>query len=258
MLALSTWAWRRLCDVLSVQESGNGIRVPNQAGPLGRHRFFRRFSAHFCVTPEHLFFLKCQNVEEKSAENVRENLRKNLCAKNLHKNGRKNLRPKSLRKNGRKNLRQKLRTLEDGSQKRNTKTLRKICGKTPAASDTASSKPWSRANGCGTVVIKHMTKKHQLYLVLHEAVYSGRKVQNRWLRTYSENGHSCKPKWVVADWLSSRSGGWRSGIHAKWRLSRQAGPDKILKLKHLAHWLCDSFADVFAPVSFLLLSCWDE
>ena len=48
-----------------------------RAGPFGRCRFFRRFSAHFCVTLEHLFFTR-QNVKEKSAENLRKNLRKNL------------------------------------------------------------------------------------------------------------------------------------------------------------------------------------
>ena len=76
--------------------------VPPRAGPFGRRGFFRAFSAHFCVTLEHLFF-KRQNVEEKSAENGRKNGRKNLRTKNLRKNGRKNLRTK----NGRKNLRTK-------------------------------------------------------------------------------------------------------------------------------------------------------
>ena len=61
------------------------------AGPLGRRRFFRRCSAHSCVTLEHLL-LKRQNVEETSEENLRENLRNNLRTKILHKNRRKNLR----------------------------------------------------------------------------------------------------------------------------------------------------------------------
>ena len=88
MLSLSAWAWRRLCDVLPARESRDGMGYPPLAGPSGRRRFFRRFSAHFCVTLEHLF-LKRQNVEEKSAENLRENLRKNLRTKNLNKNLRK-------------------------------------------------------------------------------------------------------------------------------------------------------------------------
>ena len=51
--------------VCSRKQRWNG--VPPLAGPSGRRRFFCRFSAHFCVTLEHLF-LKRQNVEEKSAQ----------------------------------------------------------------------------------------------------------------------------------------------------------------------------------------------
>ena len=80
MLSLSTWAWRRLCDVLSARESRDGMGYPPPlAGPLGRRRFFRRFSEHFCVTLEHLFF-KRQNVEEKSAENLRAKICAKICA----------------------------------------------------------------------------------------------------------------------------------------------------------------------------------
>ena len=71
MLSLSTWAWWRLCDVLSARESRDGMGHPPRAGPLGRRRFFRRFSAHLCVTLEHLF-LKRQTSKK--------NLRK-ICAK---------------------------------------------------------------------------------------------------------------------------------------------------------------------------------
>ena len=60
----------------------------------------------FCVTLEHLLF-KRQTVEEKSADNLRKNGRKNLRTKNLRKNGRKNGRTKNPCKNGRKNLRTK-------------------------------------------------------------------------------------------------------------------------------------------------------
>ena len=79
---------------------------PPEQGHSDAGAFFRAFSAHFCVTLEHLFF-KRQNVEDKSAENGRKNGRKNLRTKNLRKNGRKNLCTKNGRKNGRKNLRTK-------------------------------------------------------------------------------------------------------------------------------------------------------
>ena len=114
----------------------------------GRRRFFRRFSAHSCVTLEHLF-LKRQNVDERSAENLHENLRKNLRTKNLHKNLRKNLRTKSLRKNGCKNLRTKnLRKkpvstfcfLEDGSQRKKDKN---ICAKFVQNPSPNCHSPWA-------------------------------------------------------------------------------------------------------------------
>ena len=47
----------------------------------------RLWNTYFCVTLEHLFF-KRQNVEEKSAENLRKNLCENLRTKNLSQNGR--------------------------------------------------------------------------------------------------------------------------------------------------------------------------
>ena len=51
-----------------------------RAGPFGCHRFFRRFSVHFCVTLEHLFF-KRQNVEGKSAgKSAQKAAHKNLGA----------------------------------------------------------------------------------------------------------------------------------------------------------------------------------
>ena len=108
-LTCSPWVCRPsggcvTCCLLEKAEREWG--APPWAGPFGRRGFFRAFSAHFCVTLEHLFF-KCQNVEEKWAENLRKNGRKNLCNKNLRENGRKNVRTKNLRKNGRKNLRTK-------------------------------------------------------------------------------------------------------------------------------------------------------
>ena len=113
--------------------------MPPSSRAIQTPQIFRGFSAHVCVTLEHLFF-KRQNVEEKSAENLRKNGRKNLRTKNLPKNGCKNLRTKNLRNNGRKNDRKNLRTkslrknrfehsvcLEDGRQKK--KKHKKICAK---------------------------------------------------------------------------------------------------------------------------------
>ena len=77
-VGLAAVVWRIVC--LS-KWRGNG--VPPRAGPFGRRAFFRAFSAHFCVTPEHLFF-KRQNVEEKSAENGRKNGRKTGRKKSAH------------------------------------------------------------------------------------------------------------------------------------------------------------------------------
>ena len=74
------------------------------AGPFRRCGFFHTFSAHFCVTLEHLF-LKRQNVEEKSVENLRKNGRQNLRTKNLRQKGRQKMHIQNLHKNGRKNLR---------------------------------------------------------------------------------------------------------------------------------------------------------
>ena len=81
------------------------------------------------MTLEHLFF-KSQNIEEKSAEN----LRKNVRTKNLRKNGRNNLRnpkicakicaPKICAKN---HFEHSV-CLEDGSQKKK-KNIKKICTK---------------------------------------------------------------------------------------------------------------------------------
>ena len=115
--------------------------MPPRARPFGRRAFFRAFSAHFCVTLEHLFF-KRQNVEEKSAENGRKNGRKNLRTKNLRKNGRKNLRTKNGRKkwaqksahqkSAQKNRFEHSVCLEDGSQKKNTKKCAPNLRKTPA------------------------------------------------------------------------------------------------------------------------------
>ena len=75
-LSLSTWAWRRLCDVLSAPDSGDGIGYP--------------LCAYCCVTPEHLF---CQhrNVKEISAESLRRNLpQKSAHKKSAHKNSAQN------------------------------------------------------------------------------------------------------------------------------------------------------------------------
>ena len=94
------------CCLLEKAEMEWGTPPP-LTRPLGRRRFFRRFSVHFCVALEPLFF-KRQNVDEESAENLHKNLRKNLRTKNLHTNLRKSLRTKNLRKNGCKNLRKNL------------------------------------------------------------------------------------------------------------------------------------------------------
>ena len=116
---------------------------PPRAGPFGRRGFFRAFSAHFCVTLEHLFF-KPPKRRRKICGNLRENGRKNLRTKNLRtKNGRKNLRTKKWAQEWAKSLRTKsLRKnrfehsvcLEDGSQKKkkHKKHLRQTCAKTPA------------------------------------------------------------------------------------------------------------------------------
>ena len=79
------------------------------------------------MTLEHLSF-KRQNVEEKSAANLRKNLCKNLCTKILRKNGCKNLHTKNLRKNGHKNLKIPF-FLEYGSQIKTQKNLRQTFAK---------------------------------------------------------------------------------------------------------------------------------
>ena len=110
-------------------------RDPSKERPLGRRRFFLRFCADLCVTPELLFF-KRQNVEEISAENLRKNLRNSLalCTKNLRKicaqmckNPLKNLRKiqctKISAKNRAKNRRENAASPEDESQ------TKRICAK---------------------------------------------------------------------------------------------------------------------------------
>ena len=110
---------------------------------MGRRRFFRGFSEHFCMTPEHLFF-KRQYVEEKSAEN----LRKNLRTKYLHKNGRRNLRTQKGRKKGHKicakNRFEHSIFLEDGRQKKShKKSLHQSCAKPkPQPRRIGSSRSW--------------------------------------------------------------------------------------------------------------------
>ena len=52
---------------------------PPRAGPFGRRGFFRAFSAHFCVTLEHLFF-KRQNVEEKNGRKMGAKMGAKICA----------------------------------------------------------------------------------------------------------------------------------------------------------------------------------
>ena len=117
------------CCLLEKAEMEWGI--PPLAGPLGRRRFFHRFSAHFCVTLEHLVF-KRQNVEEQSAQ---KSAPKSAHQKSAQKSAHKKSAQKWVQKSAQKSAHQKsalkktvwtFRFLEDGSQQKKAK---KICAK---------------------------------------------------------------------------------------------------------------------------------
>ena len=113
------------CAVCSRKRRWNG--VPPRVGPFGRRRFFRRFSAHFCVTLEHLFFKRRRKLRTK-----------NQC-KNGRKKGRKNLRTKNLRKNPVWTFRL------SGRWKPEKKTQKKICAK---LAQNPSPKQWNVETAC--------------------------------------------------------------------------------------------------------------
>ena len=104
------------------------MSFPGFISVYGFFRFLPQQKVGAGVSQSSFFFadfykFKCQNVEEKSAKNLRKNGRKNLRNKKLRKNGRKNLRTKNLRKNGRKNLRTK-HLRKNGCKNLRTKNLR--------------------------------------------------------------------------------------------------------------------------------------
>ena len=157
--------------------------MPPRAGPFGRRGFFRAFSAHFCVTLEHLFF-KRQNVEEKSAENGHRNGRKN---------GHKNLRTKNLRKNGRKNLRTK------NGRKMGAKICApKICAKTglniPFVWKMEAKKKHKKN-------LRQTCAKHQpqiLRIIFCNDPFPNDPI-NELLKKKNNEPHFCGPKWTVWD-----------------------------------------------------------
>ena len=109
-VGLAAIVWRAVC---SRKRRWNG--VPPRAGPFGRRRFFRGFSAHFCATLEHIFFQwkRQKSVHQKSAHQ-----------KSAQKSGAKICAPKICTK---KRFESSV-CLEDGSQKKKTQeNLRQTC-----------------------------------------------------------------------------------------------------------------------------------
>ena len=125
------------------------------AGPSGRRRFFRRFSAHFCVTLEHLF-LKRQKICGKSA---RKSAQKSAHQKSEQKSAQKICAPKICAKMGAKicakicapkicaknRFEHSVFWKMEARKKRQKKTAPNMC-KTPAPSDLRQGGPSQKSS----------------------------------------------------------------------------------------------------------------
>ena len=85
MLSLSTWVWRRLCDVLYAQESGDATGYPPPSRAIGTPQIFPQMVCAFLRDSGTPFF-KRQNVEEKSAENLHKKWAQTFAQKSAHQN----------------------------------------------------------------------------------------------------------------------------------------------------------------------------
>ena len=111
---------------------------PPRARPVGRRSFFRAFSAHFCVTLEHLFFKRQKRRRKICGKSARKWAQKSAHQKSAQKWAQKSAHQKWAQKWAEKSAHQKSAQknqfehsicLEDGSQKKKNTHTKKICAK---------------------------------------------------------------------------------------------------------------------------------
>ena len=140
VFSLRVEACRLLCDMLSARDSGDGVGHPKQ--DFGTPQIFHRLCPDFCETLEHLLS-KCQNIEGNSAESLCKYLRNNLRIAPKNQRAKKICAQKSTLKVAHEPAHQNQRTksiptirkfvsLEDESQKKDTKTSVPILCQAPA------------------------------------------------------------------------------------------------------------------------------